>query len=169
MSRLKSAAIGAGIIVLAGTVAAVARPGGGHPGGQPHMMKMFKKLDADKDQVITREEAEAAAKARFEKLDGDDDGVVTSAEIDKALEERLNRMRVKMRYRMLMRLDTDGDGKIAREELRKKALKRFESADSDGDGKVTREEARKLGHAMRRMMKHGGGMGRGMMGGGAKQ
>jgi Ca2+-binding EF-hand superfamily protein len=45
------------------------------------------------------------------------------------------------------RLDTDGDGRITRDEWTAAKLDRFEAADLDGDGRVTPEEMREVGQA----------------------
>ena len=41
---------------------------------------------------------------------------------------------------VMARADTDGDGALTREELRRFRAERFANADADGDGRVTRDE-----------------------------
>ncbi len=118
--------------------------------------RFFQKADANKDGIITREEAQAVKSAMFAKFDANKDGIVDSAEIDKGLEDRLNRMRIRMRYMLLGRLDANGDGKVSREEFDKPGMRRFDMADLDKDGKVTREEIQAVGARARGFMRHRG-------------
>lgn len=49
--------------------------------------------------------------------------------------------------KMMMQLDTDGDGQISRAELQaaqQRQLERFEKADANADGKLTRDEMRAM-------------------------
>jgi len=125
--------------------------------------EIFKKLDTNKDGIITRQEAEAARTERFKKADADNNGTVTAQEIDKVLEERLQRMKVRLRYKMLSRLDRNGDGEISQQEFDSKSMRLFEMADTNGDDKVTRQEAQQLRQRGRGFMRHmfrGGNSGR---------
>ena len=137
----------------------------GHKGGK----NIFKKLDLNKDGVITRQEAEQARANRFTKMDADGDGTITISEIDQAIEKKMRRMKVRLRYKLLSKLDSDGDGKITKEEFDSKPMRLFDRADKNGDGKVTKQEARQMmkrgRHFMKRMMKkykHQDGMEKGM-------
>lgn len=124
--------------------------------------EIFKKLDTNKDGVITRQEAEAVRAERFKKADADNNGTVTAAEIDKVVENRLQRMKVRLRYKMLSRLDKNGDGEISQQEFSKKSMRLFDMADTNGDDKVTRQEAQQLrqrGRGFMRRMFRGGNSG----------
>ena len=172
MTRNKKIALAVIATLAAGTTAAFAFGSGGHHRmgmGMHHGMgghgmgmgmrkgkMMFKKLDADKDGVITRAEAQAARDARFAKMDadGDGDGTVTVAEIDKIIEKRLRRMQVRMRYKMLSRMDTNGDGQIGKDEFTKRPMRMFDRADANGDDKVTRQEAKRMMKRGRHFMRH---------------
>ncbi|HHK74112.1 MAG TPA: hypothetical protein ENJ57_02985 [Rhizobiales bacterium] len=121
--------------------------------------RFFEKADANKDGVITRKEAEAVKSALFAKFDTNGDGVVNAAEIDKGLEDRLNQIRIKMRYMLLARLDANGDGQVSKEEFDKPGLRRFDRADLDHDGKVTRQEMQAMGARARGFMHRRGPFG----------
>ena len=125
---------------------------GNHKMGGPGK-NIFKKLDLNKDGVITRQEAQEARAQRFGKIDADGDGTVTVAEIDKAIEKKLRRMQVRLRYKMLSRLDSDGDGQVTKEEFDAKPMRFFDRADRNGDGQVTKQEARQMKQRGRKYMR----------------
>lgn len=57
--------------------------------------------------------------------------------------------------KIMMYLDTDGDGQISRAELQaaqQRQLERFEKADANADGKLAREEMRAMREQWRGMM-----------------
>lgn len=67
--------------------------------------RIFKRLDANDDGVITQEEVRAAFRKRFEKFDSNSDGVVTLDEVDRMADERFKRF------------DLNGDGEATKEEI----------------------------------------------------
>jgi len=134
----------------------MSKHGAGMHKGMHGGKKMFKKLDADKDGIVTRQEAEDGRDKHFTKMDKDKDGIVSVAEIDGMIEKRLRRMQVRMRYKMLAKLDSNGDGQIDKEEFDEKTQSMFERADANGDGEITRKEARKM-HRGRGMKRYGYG------------
>ena len=136
-----------GLGVLAGASAsamtAMAQPGAFGPGeGGP--MHRFRAMDANRDGMITKEELATFRQERFARLDANGDGKVDRNEIDQAIAKRLERRKVRMRYRMLARLDHDGDGVISKKEFEATAARLFRWADVNADGKVTREELAQL-------------------------
>ncbi len=123
----------------------------GHGMGKSHGMfgamkgrQMFRMADKNNDGVVTREELAAMNDTRFAGFDSNNDGVADVSEIDKVLEKKLERMRVKMRYKMLGRFDANGDGLVSKDEFAAKGMFRFELVDANNDGKITREEAQAM-------------------------
>lgn len=138
-----------------------------------HMRQMMKGVDANKDGVITREEVEAAKKARFAEIDADGNGALSmdemkahheamkaereakKAERREKMAERRGKMEGKKQSREsehFAKMDTDGDGAIKFEEFgRHDEEDMFSRLDTDGDGRITEEE-RKAGH--KKMRKH---------------
>jgi len=108
---------------------------GGHGMDGGMGMGLFKKLDADSDGIVTREEA-AKAKRKpvhmVKSLDTDKDGEVTGAEIDTWLAER--------RKKYMDRYDVNDDGVINAADETARIEQRFARFDADKDGKVTKEE-----------------------------
>lgn len=133
--------------LLGASVALAAGPG---PFGKgPGLMK----LDANGDGVITREEVAAARAKRFAKRDANGDGVITAAELDAAIMKRLEKRKARLRYRLLARLDADGDGKVTKDEFVNKRDRLFSRLDRDGDGRITREEIGQARAQFRQRMK----------------
>lgn len=118
------------------------------------------RADTNKDGVITRAEAIAAAEARFAKADANKDGKLTGDELRAMRPHRGGHFGPGrgmgqdggMRAKLLERFDTDKDGKLsdservaakaAREKMRAQMLAKF---DTDKDGKLSpaeREAAR---------------------------
>lgn len=130
------------------------------------MTKRFDRMDADKDGVVTRAEAEAQAGKAFDRLDTNKDGVIDDAEL-KAHSDRMKARLAKRggdeakagkRADRFESSDADKDGKVTRVEFLAKAAPWFARADADKDGKVTREElaavtAKMQKRAMRAMEK----------------
>lgn len=134
-----------------------------------HRGDMFAKLDANHDDVITRDEAIAAADARFAKDDTNGDGKITKDEI----EAKHAAMRAKWQQRraaqgadtaqspdgapqpgphgrrgdrhghrgdMMQRLDTNSDGVVTKAEAEAAATARFDKLDTNHDGRIDQAE-----------------------------
>lgn len=98
--------------------------------------RWFKSADTDRDQRISREEADVLEVKRFSRLDRDSDGTVTVAEIDQYLSERIARQRESI----LRRLDADRDRSVTRAEIDARTADMFATLDADSDGGITSEE-----------------------------
>ncbi|HEX8485922.1 hypothetical protein [Sphingomonas sp.] len=155
-------------------------PGGSMRGGHGAMMM---RADADKDGVITREEAVASADMRFARLDANGDGNVTPDEVRDAREEmreRREQMRAAMRDRAIAdgkmppppgdraRLAADRDRSpkagekrgprppMTREALRERAMAEFDRLDADHDGRVDAAELAQMREQWRAGRRPGG-------------
>jgi len=122
-------------------VASLAQAGDSPPpgkGGYP--------IDANKDGLVTREEAKdyPMLSAQFDAADTSKDGKLDAAEMDAHREAMHGQMRTHGEERWKA-ADTDGDAAISRDEA-KVAMPRlaadFDKVDANGDGKVTRDEMR---------------------------
>lgn len=139
----------------------------------------FARLDADNDGRFTPEEARARGEQRraeragrmFARLDANRDGSVSRAEFDQARAERGERraeagpgMRRHrgMRGRGARGLGMRGgrmfgeQGFVTREQLRERALARFDRADADRNGTLTATERREARQHMRHRRGAGG-------------
>jgi Ca2+-binding EF-hand superfamily protein len=107
----------------------------------------FRKIDADKNGIVTRLEiemfqrvvavAEAGQRNRalFKQLDSDENGQVSPAEFGKlAAPPTINAQP------MLSRYDANRDGKVGEIEYRTVKLSRFDQMDADKDGTITNAE-----------------------------
>jgi Ca2+-binding EF-hand superfamily protein len=117
------------------------------------LSRMFERLDADGDGVLT--EQEAGKRWRFfSAADSDGDLSVTLAEVEAAQESGALRRKMRERRRadrgkgerngasFLERFDTNGDGVVQLSELPEHKREWLAAADTDGDGAISKEELR---------------------------
>lgn len=114
------------------------RRGGGHGGPMGGGMDFgwLRGANANKDGVITLDEALAKGLERFMQLDRNKDGTVEQADFD-AMRKEMVDYRIK---RFIHRYGADKDGKVSREQFLKEAAERFALADFDNDGRIGRGE-----------------------------
>jgi Ca2+-binding EF-hand superfamily protein len=99
---------------------------------------MLLRQDADKNGTITFAEAAAAASAHFKAQDDNNDGQLSGEE---ARPRGPRGMRGRgMAGMMLRHADTNGDGRISRDEVRAEADQRFDRLDANRDGFIDRAE-----------------------------
>ncbi len=144
------------VATLAIVGAADAHPRGGDRGA--HHGAGFARLDADGDGAVSAEEFTDPAGARFAALDANGDGQVSPAEIAAHAETHRDRRREARAERLVERLDTDGNGSLSLEEMRRARDRRaiFERLDTDGDGSLTRDEL-EAGRETLRELRRGAG------------
>ncbi len=111
----------------------------GRPGDPAAMIdRIFEYLDADKNGVVTLEEAIAKVDARFDEIDANKDGAIDRAEATNWIGRRAP---AQMVDHFMGVHDLDGDGKVTKAEWEKPFKKRFALYDRNDDGKITKEEA----------------------------
>ncbi len=112
-------------------------PGGGV--GRGHggpLMNMLRGADANKDGVITLDEAQSEAAKLFTQFDRNKDNVIDKTDVE-ALKKEMVDYRVK---RFIHHFGADKDGKVTREQFDKMAKERFAMLDLDNDAKISRDE-----------------------------
>lgn len=125
----------------------------GHKGGaRGHMADiMFKRMDANADNEISKSEFEAFHAARFKELDSNADGKLTKEE----MEELHGKMQEHARSNFDERFnqaDVNKDGALSTEEAKKMPVlaKHFVEIDANKNGLITLEEVRATMNAMHR-------------------
>ena len=127
-------------IGAAGIATAYAADGNrmGGPRGDGLRAEMrFERIDADGDGAVTFTELFQRVAEHFAEADADDSGLVTLEEIVAAVD---NRRAARMAGHMLSRFDTDGDGRLAIDEVEERLQKHFALLDFDNSGSVTEDE-----------------------------
>jgi hypothetical protein len=106
----------------------------------------FKKVDANGDGVITKDEALAAANARVEKefatFDTNHDGQITQAEIKAVHDAKRAEMEAKFEARF-KQADTNGDGQLSKDEVQAglpMLARGFDRLDTNKDGELSLAE-----------------------------
>jgi Ca2+-binding EF-hand superfamily protein len=135
--------------------------------GLPQLAKHFDSIDTDKNGLITMQEFEAAMKGlhgpqynALARLDKDGDGLISRGEAQVAprlakhfdeidtnkdgflSKDELAAARTKMKDAIFAYIDTDGDGRISREEAARfpRLALRFDQIDANKDGYLTKAE-----------------------------
>jgi Ca2+-binding EF-hand superfamily protein len=108
----------------------------GRRGPGSRILRLLRNADANKDGVVTLDEAMAAADKRFAGLDRNKDGVIDTADRD-ALRTETTDYQVK---RFIHRFGADADGKVTKEQFAAKAKERFARMDLNNDGTISRDE-----------------------------
>ncbi|WP_106751895.1 EF-hand domain-containing protein [Pannonibacter carbonis] len=123
-------------------------------------------FDLNKDGVLTQDEVTEAVAARFAAADTDKDGKVSLEEFRAFRLAEAEPMRV----RAFQRLDSNGDGKVAREEFDRISARMFSRLDRDNDGTLAmmpmgpRGEGKGQGQGMGKGQAHGRGQSEGERG-----
>ncbi len=98
--------------------------------------RVFADADANSDGVLTRVEVQDSREAAFVKLDRNRDGY---AELKDAPKPFLRQYKEKFEP-LRERFDSNGDGRLSRDEFVYGATPGFDAADADGDDQVTAAE-----------------------------
>lgn len=145
------------IFVVSALVAAIAIPSAVYAAkhsdkrGDDQVQHMFEKFDTNKDGVLSKAELPERMQRHFDKVDKDGNGSLTKDEAMLAHQER----KEKRLTEMMMRFDTNSDGKVSEAEVVAFATEKFKKADENGDGSLTKEEIMKMGSMMRSGGHHG--------------
>ena len=125
---------------------------------RPDPDRMFDRMDADGDGLLTLTEMQAREPRRLRKMDTNDDGGLSLDEMLSAMEahqEKHKKRQAKRAERMANRvreqftkLDENADGVVMPDEIR---LATFTDMDANGDGFVSKDEAATLAKSKRGM------------------
>ena len=141
---------------------------GGQRGQRP-ASPMMAALDADKDGKLSAEEIANAATA-LKTLDKNKDGVLDSNELAPTRGAAGGNQggRTSQMVERIMARDTDGDGKVSKEEAGEQMGRIFGRMDADSDGFVTKTEIENMFQQFQGGGGRRGGGGRGAGGGGGR-
>jgi len=148
MSRKKIALAAAGVLLVAGTAAAISAPGDrggwrhGHGMHDDGLGNGFGKRGWFHGSM-TKEQFDTRMRERFARFDKNGDNVIDPAEIEAVLKEKSSRRHGRHgrdgdgpSKRDLRAFDANHDGKITPDEVRAEVERRFVEADINGDGKI---------------------------------
>jgi Ca2+-binding EF-hand superfamily protein len=117
---------------------------------QAQAFDLFRVIDANSDQQITREETTLNAQTYFDKIDQDKDGLMTidelklrAAEVEEIRGGAPDKLAQKIEAdatRQFLAIDVNGDGQLTRDEYINRALSRHQATDLNADGLITRDE-----------------------------
>jgi Ca2+-binding EF-hand superfamily protein len=131
-----------GVLLLSAHMAMAQSP---HRGGG----EMLDRMDADSDGSVTRDEFMAAREQMFSKRDRNSDGYLDSADFGERAQRRAGERIAKMREET----DTDGDGKISKDEFVGAQTPLFDGADKDSNNVLDATELANAKEAMHSRMK----------------
>lgn len=102
--------------------------------------RALKRMDLNKDGVLSRDEIKKNASAKAARFDADGNGVVTRAEFVSSKPVPKSEKGTKRRERSFDKLDTGKAGKVATTVIADDIAARVMKADADKDGKITKAE-----------------------------
>lgn len=108
----------------------------------------IEEMDKNGDQMISKDEIAAHAKARFDQVDTNDDGKLSADEMAAHDEKEMTKRMKKRQAKMLKRMDAYDDGMLSFDEMQAKQQKRmnkmFSRLDANEDGMLSAEELEKM-------------------------
>ena len=138
---MKHVAILTAAALASAALIAVAAPEG--QDGRGAMPQRLKQADTNGDGMIDRKEAEALPHLlkHFDEIDTNHDQKLSADEL-RAFHEKMHGAKGEHLGHMLKKLDTDGDGRISREEAKAapRLAERFDAIDANKDGFITMDE-----------------------------
>lgn len=96
--------------------------------------ELFKKMDADNDGKVSKEEFMKSAEERFSKFDGNNDGFLEKEDVPEKVRERIAQKKPQLKG------GANTGGKISKEAFLQMNAKRFEKMDSNNDGFIDKTE-----------------------------
>ena len=129
MVRTLSAAI---LLSLLSTASLAQMRGGGEG--------IFERADVNKDGSVTRDEFLAARAEQFGKFDRNSDGYIDSSDVPKRLAQRRAQNGGGGGEMLKEQFDSNGDGKVSKEEFVNGPTMLFDRADTDGNGVLDAKE-----------------------------
>jgi len=106
-------------------------------------MDPFARFDENGDGALTASELPEESREQMMQADANGDGKITRAEWDQAMATFRERMQAEGGQRsggFFERADENGDGVLSGTEIPERMRERMTQIDSNGDGKLTREE-----------------------------
>ncbi len=118
---------------------------------RPTPEKIMEKMDANKDAMLTEDEAKGPLKKHFAKIDANKDGSLSMEEL-KAIPKRDKKGRGHGKRKgnqpspekIMEKLDANKDAKLSKDEAKGPLSKNFDKIDTDEDGYLTLEELKKV-------------------------
>ena len=126
---MNKVAVSACLLLLLGSAA--------HAQMRPSAGAMFDGADANKDGLVSRDEFVGARASQFSRLDRNGDGFLDDADLPK---RALARRQQNGSAQLLTQFDSNGDGRISKEEFVNGPTPVFDQADANKDGSLDKQE-----------------------------
>lgn len=139
---MKTILIGITMTVFLATTVSAQEPATKQKSNPPNVEEVFKKMDANQDGVLSKDEVKGRLAKDFVKIDADKDGLLSRAELEKKPSKRSSSKRKTDKTSMspLLKMDTNKDGRLSKEEVKGPLANDFAAIDLNKDGFLSQEE-----------------------------
>lgn len=145
-SKVKSTILALGLVLAATGANAASGQAHDHNGQPPSATEIFAKMDANKDNKLSKSEVKGPLSRHFTQVDSNSDGYITQAELE-TNKPSGNMKRGGQRNgqppsasEIFAKMDVNKDNKLSQSEVKGPLSQHFTQVDSNNDGYITQAE-----------------------------